>query len=288
MRIRHAASAFVGALLLTTFACTLSGGLPPATEGPPTGAPATATAAPAASATVATTTAPPGPTVTPTAAGPREAIFLRAPGPGSEVVSPLQVHGMAAPTFEQNLGLRLIDFDGATLAEGSVIIDAPLGERGPFSGQLEFTVSAQQPAALQVFATSARDGGITHLDAAIVTLLTSGPANVTQAEAGPEQIQIETPAAGATVSGGTVTVRGFGLASFEQTLVAEVLDGTGAVVGQAPITVAAPELGQPGPFEVEVSYSVGSSGPGRIVVRDPSPAYGGPVHLNSVEIELQP
>jgi hypothetical protein len=47
-------------------------------------------------------------------------------------------------------------------------------------------------------------------------------------------------------------------------------------------------MGQPGDFNVELSYSLSQAGPGRIVVLDPSPAFGGPVHLASVEVELRP
>lgn len=281
MTAYHPRAALLGALLLALFACQ-----PPVTA--PT-ATAESTAAPeaTASSTPPPTTAAPAPTAT-ARTEPQEAIFLRVPGPGSRVVSPFPVEGSADPTFEQNLIVRLIDFDGTILAQEPLTIEAPLGERGPFAGELAFEVSERQPAALQVFSTSARDGGITHLDAGIVTLLPEGEAEITAAEPGPERIQIRAPEAGQVVEGGQVTVRGFGWASFEQTLMAEVYDAAGSVVGRAPITVDAPGLGEPGSFEVQVAYSVTAPGPGRIAGLDPSPAFGGPVHLNSVEIELRP
>jgi hypothetical protein len=34
--------------------------------------------------------------------------------------------------------------------------------------------------------------------------------------------------------------------------------------------------------------SVSEPGPGRVVVRNPSPAFGGDLHLNSVEVNLEP
>lgn len=231
----------------------------------------------------------PLPTATPT--GPQvsaEGIYLRSPGPGSRVASPLAVAGAADPTFEQSLLTRLVDFEGTVLAEGPINIDAPVGERGPFAGELAFQVSAERPAALLVLATSPRDGGTTHLAAHIVTLLPAGPEELRTVQPHPERIQIHHPPGGSVVAGGQVRVAGFGLASFEQTLVVEVQDATGSTVGQAPLTVEAPDLGQPGPFEVAVAYQVDAAGPGRIAVRDPSPAYGGPVHLNSVEVALRP
>jgi hypothetical protein len=91
-----------------------------------------------------------------------------------------------------------------------------------------------------------------------------------------------------TVGGGSVRVEGFGLASFEQTLVIEVQDQDGRVIASQPVMVNATELGQPGPFSAEIAYELDSPGPGRIAVRDISPAFGGDVHVASVEILLEP
>jgi len=263
------------AMLVLTLACSwLPGG------GPTPTLPAEHTATP--------TGLPP--TASPTVAfgGPPEAIAILSPGNSARLVGPLTVEGIADPTFENHLGLRLLTMDGATLAEGAAIIEAPIGQRGPFEGELAFSVLAEQPALLQVFASSARDGELTHLSSVVITLAPGGDENlVLQAEQA-ERIQINQPTQGAVVEGGALMVTGFGWASFENTLVAEVYDADGSLVGQAPITIDSAELGQPGDFSVELSYSVTDSGPGRIVVWDPSPAFGGPVHLASVEVELRP
>ncbi|HET9590808.1 MAG TPA: Gmad2 immunoglobulin-like domain-containing protein, partial [Anaerolineales bacterium] len=96
------------------------------------------------------------------------------------------------------------------------------------------------------------------------------------------------PQNGGTVTGGMAHVEGFALASFEQTLLAEILDADGNVIGSEAVIVQAPDLGQPGPFRVDIAYTATGSGPGRVVVRDPSPAFGGDTHLSSVEITLEP
>jgi hypothetical protein len=59
-------------------------------------------------------------------------------------------------------------------------------------------------------------------------------------------------------------------------------------VGSSPAIVDAPAPGQPGGFIVDVPYAVNEAGPGRVVVRDVSPAFGGDVHLTSVEVDLRP
>ncbi len=38
----------------------------------------------------------------------------------------------------------------------------------------------------------------------------------------------------------------------------------------------------------KLAYTLAAAGPGRIIVHDISPAFGGDVHLSSVEVQLQP
>jgi hypothetical protein len=217
-----------------------------------------------------------------------EAILILEPGLGSRVTSPIRVAGTADSTFEQNLVVRLVADDGTELALFATTIDADLGQRGPFAVDLPFTVSGERQAFIQVYASSGRDGGVTHLAAVGVTLADSGPAAIRPVTDSVERITISQPATGDTIQGGSVLVTGIGLASFEQTLLVELLDAEGNVLAMQPIIVAAPDLGQQGPFEATLTYQIASSQPGRIVVRDVSPAFGGDVHLASVEVKLEP
>ncbi|HEY70527.1 MAG TPA: hypothetical protein G4O08_08095 [Anaerolineae bacterium] len=227
-------------------------------------------------------------TVEPTPDRPDEAILILFPGPGSIVTSPVTVSGIADPTFEQTLVVRILLTDNTVLALEPTIIQADLGERGRYSVDVPFQVESTTQGFIQVFAESARDGGITHLSTMGVALAPSGPETIVPGQFLPEQIWIQSPVLGQTVSGGVVRVQGFALASFEQTLVIDVYDASGNLVGSKPTMTHAPDLGLPGPFDDTVSYIVGSTGPGRIVVRDPSVAFVGDYHIASVEITLEP
>ncbi|MDQ4077983.1 MAG: Gmad2 immunoglobulin-like domain-containing protein, partial [Chloroflexota bacterium] len=198
------------------------------------------------------------------------------------------VAGEANPTFEQNLVVRLVSADGEELALQPTTIQADLGNRGPFEIEIPFNVSGEQNAFIQVFSQSPRDGAIEHLSSVNVRLADSGPEDIRPATSGPERIAILEPEQGATISGGVVHVEGFGLASFEQTLVVDLLDAEGNTLAREPLTVEAPDLGQPGPFSVDLSYNISAGTPARVVVRDPSPAFNGTVHLNSVTVRLEP
>jgi hypothetical protein len=238
---------------------------------------------------------------------PEEAILILAPGNGSRLVGQVHVEGIADSTFEQTLVVQvvLLGETEQVVAQQPVMIQAELGQRGPFAADVPFDYAgaSEQPAEVRVFAASPRDGGITHLASAHVTLAASGESDLRPGEAHPEQIAITSPAPAAVVRGGSAHIEGMALASFEQTLVAEIYDVEGDLIGRAPITVAprpsaedsldgrgvdADEYGMTGPFAVDVSYTAGAAGPGRIVVLDPSPAFGQTLHLASVEVQIEP
>lgn len=269
-----------------TVACTLTGA--PATTTPLA---ATATASAAPTDTRASATEPPA-TATVSPEEPidiPEELFIQSPRSGSRVASPLTVSGQADPTFEQTLLARLFLLDGTELASGPIHIDAPLGERGPYQGELEFQVDSEQQAVLQVLTTSARDGGLTHLSSVIITLVPPGAGdNVTSAEPHRERIIIENPQPGAEISGGQIRVSGVGLPSFEGTLVVSLIGPDGELMAEEPLIVDAPDMGEYGTFEITISYNVAEQTPARVLVTDPSPAFDGYNHANSVEVRLNP
>lgn len=221
-------------------------------------------------------------------ARPEEAILIQEPGPGSVVSSPIRVIGFADPTFEQNLVIRVVTADGTELNQVAATIESDVGERGRFEVEVPVELNEGQNLFIQVYSTSPRDGGITHLTSTAVTYSPGELENISIQEPRQEQIAIFKPESGETISGGVAHIAGFALASFEQTLVIEIQDADGNVVGSQPVTVQAPDIGQPGPFSADVAYTVSASGPGRVLVRDPSPAFGGDFHLNSVEVTLEP
>jgi len=260
----------------------------PATPVPVPTETATATTIPENTATnpppLATATqVPPAPTSTP-GTNPEEILIL-APGPGSRLTSPMTVSGEADSTFEQALVIRVVLDDGTELALVPTIIQTEMGMRGPFEAQIEFEISGERQAFIQVLSTSARDGGITHLSSVGVTLADSGAVDIRPPFTTDEWIRIDLPVlTGEVSSPGTLHVEGFGYASFEQTLVVALLDGDGNVLASAPVIVQAPDLGQPGPFSADLVVPSGYTGPGRVIVRDVSAAFDGTVHLASVEV----
>jgi hypothetical protein len=116
--------------------------------------------------------------------------------------------------------------------------------------------------------------------------MASGSEVLRQGESPEERIAISEPASGSSLSAGLAHVEGFGWAGFEQTLLVEIIDVNGVVIGSAPVIVQAPDLGFPGTFSVDVPYALSTAGPGRVIVRDVSPAFGQTLHQTTVDVVL--
>jgi hypothetical protein len=114
--------------------------------------------------------------------GERLAIFEPAP---QAIISGgiVRLSGYSAPVFENQLGVVICGEGGAgepdvlcgttdnVLARGTAMVDAPdIGQPGPFTAELPYTVSASTHARLAVYSASARDGGLIHFSSVEVTL----------------------------------------------------------------------------------------------------------------------
>ncbi len=112
--------------------------------------------------------------------------------------------------------MRILLDDGSQLAQTPTTIQSELGQRGEFQVEIPFSISGERQAFIQVYSSSPRDSGITHLASTGVLLADTGAADIRLIEDHPEQIQITNLAPGDSLSGGMAHVEGFALASFEQ------------------------------------------------------------------------
>jgi|GEM_PF-400852 len=318
----------IGPLLLAALACNVTGGLTPLPIPDQVGTSVAATQTALASVPTSTrlatdTSVPPtstsesiptsenlatdtpvsGETPPPQANG-QEAILILEPGLSStgvsSVTSPVHVTGQSDPAFEQSIVVEVTDENGAVVGQGPTQILADVGQRGPFSADVDFKIGSDQPGRISVYMTSARDGGLTHLASVEVRLLASGSASIVPGQPRPEFITIFNPAFLAHLSGGNIHVTGFSDYVFESQLGVRLCGegGSGApdpicgtvdnILGEGFAMLNVTEMGQPGPFEGNVAYKISAPTPGRVVVFDASPRDGGLVHVSTVEVMLEP
>jgi hypothetical protein len=233
-----------------------------------------------------------------------EIIFISKPGMNSQITSPISVMGEADPTFEQNLVVLLTGEDGLQLAFSPTTIQSPLGSRGAFTVELNFSVASAQPGRISVYSSDAMIGAIEHLSSVEVELLPSGSVQMAQVESAVESIDILQPAASAQISGGSLQVSGFSDYYFESSL-GIVLCGPGGggagagvlvelcgsednILAAGSAMIQSADIGLPGPFSGQLSYSVSSPTPARLIVYATSARDGGLLHVDSVPIQLLP
>jgi hypothetical protein len=232
-----------------------------------------------------------------------EHFSILTPDTGSLVISPVSVFGVANPTFEQNLVVMITDENGNQLALTPTTIEIEAGQRGSFSVEVPFTVSANQPGRIVVYEASAMNGALVHLSSVEVTLIASGEADIKlKSPVYPEieQILILSPEVQATLTGGVIEISGMSAYFFEGQLniivcgqggsgEADLLCGTADnVVGTGLATIDSPDIGLPGTFSGSATYTVTEPQVGQVIVYAISARDGGVIHAVSVLVNLEP
>jgi hypothetical protein len=146
------------------------------------------------------------------------------------------------------------------------------------------------PAAATPLATSTAIPLPTQTAGSLAATNTAAPAETATSEAPTEApleaIWIASPGAGSAVTS-PVTVAGQSRPTFEQHLVVAVYGEDGTLLSRQPTIIGA-DAGSPGPYSIDLEFSVDHEQPGRIAVYETSAMDGGILHLASVELTLLP
>lgn len=255
---------------------------------------ATPTPAPLTEVTPAAVLEPPGPTPTATLPPlpvrlPQERLAILSPGPGSQVTSPFTVSGRSGPSYQNRVRIRLIGEDGRVITQRLTYLWAPPGHSGVFTTEVSFRIEAVAEAArLEVSTEDTRSARLGHLTTVDLVLLSVGAPRIYPALHGPERLAILSPGEGASVSGGTVRVRGAGWAEADVPIMVQLLDRYGAVLASAEARLTSPAVGQLGTFEVDIAYHIPYAQYAWVAAFEGTSDGAGLVHFSSHEIWLQP
>lgn len=220
---------------------------------------------------------------------PQERISLDAPGPGSQVVSPVRVSGWAGPAFGGRIFVRLIGEEGQEIGRATTYLLAIEGSAGLFVVTVPFTLQGVAEAgSVEVSFNHQTTNQLEHIHSRPVVFLSAGPARIHPDPGAPEKISIFTPRDERRVSGGVAHVRGGAWLDEDLPLLIEVLDRTGNVVGSAEVEVQAPVLGELGTFEADVPFTIPNAQYGRIAVIERTENPPGVRHFTSVRVYLEP
>jgi hypothetical protein len=263
----------------------------PTPQSTPAGTP---TRSPLTEATLDRVLQPPHPSSTPTAtprpiAMPPEALSIVQPGAGSQITSPVRVVGRGGPSLGNRVHMTLYGEDGRIITRRLTYLMATEGRPGRFAALLAFSIPGIAEAArLEITTDDMRTGRTSHLATVDLVLLSISQPIVKVAFEGAEQLAILSPRDGAVVSGGQIAITGAGWATGDLPLQIQVLDRHGDVVGAGEVRFDSPAPGVLGTFSTTVTYQVAQSQYGRLLLAEPAGRISPVLHMNSIELYLQP
>ena len=195
-------------------------------------------------------------------------ITITSPTPG-EMVPPgeVVVFGTATAVPENNVIVQALDADGNVLAEQPVTASGELGGTGDWSVSLMVNATPGSNGRIRAFSISPADGSVI---AEVWVDVSYGMQAVPPIEVTPG-ITITSPAPGATVPWGEVSVSGSATAVPGNEVVVQVLDASGNVLAEQPVIVNA-ELGGTGNWSTALLMNATPGTNGRIRVFSMSPA----------------
>jgi len=230
-------------------------------------------------------------TATPPPVGlPDEQLTIFSPGPGSQLSSPFTVAGFGGPSMDDVVQVRLLGEQGEVLAHRTGYLLVLTGNPGRFYTELAFSVDqVAEEARLEISMNSPLTGTISHVASVDLILLSTGLPRIRTAMAGAERLTLLSPPGESRIEGDRVLVQGVGWVQSDQPLTIELRNIRGEVLGTTQAELIAPEIGQLGTFEAELSYAAPYPQWGTLVVAETSAtSIPGIIHLSSVDVWLSP
>jgi hypothetical protein len=220
---------------------------------------------------------------------PQERIIIEAPGPGSQVVSPVRVAGWGGPSSQGKIFVRLIGEQGQVIARTATYILAPDGASGQFIVTVPFTIAGVAEAGLvEVSYNGYLTGKLEHISTRPVVFLAVGPGRVHTNTTTAEKLTLFSPRQDQVQRDGLISVRGAALLDEDLPLLVELIDRTGEVLASTEVEVQAPALGELGTFQTQLTYSVPYAQYGLLAVTERGLRPPAVRHYTSVRVYLEP
>jgi hypothetical protein len=240
---------------------------------------------PTDTATLVPPTAEPSDTPTPGPSIPLAAIQLKAPGPMSRVISPLQVQMLAIAGDSRRIEIDLFGEDGTLLGRTvNAVAGSPGGD--PLSVKLPFEIRAAGENGFIQVSTKDSQGRIQSLVTLQILLLSSGASQINPAgNTIYERVALVDLPPGTQASGGILKVAGQVLPYNRQPVILELISDDGHSLGLRVLTTTGTDWQ---PFNTTIPFRVSSSTPARLFVHQADDILGGQAYIYSQEIVLNP
>jgi hypothetical protein len=220
---------------------------------------------------------------------PQERLIIEAPGPGSQVVSPVRIAGWGGPSAQGRIFIRLIGEQGQVIARTATFILAPEGSSGQFVVTVPFTLSGVAEAGLvELSFNEFGSGKLEHISTRPVVFLSVGPARVHTNTTTAEKLSLFSPRRDQVQRDGVVNVSGAAWLDEDLPLLVEILDREDNVIASTEVEVQSPVVGELGTFQTQLAYTVPYGQYGRLAVTERGLHPPAVRHYTSVRVYLEP
>lgn len=229
------------------------------------------------------------PTLAADTALPPAEIKIYRPGDLSRVVSPFSVVTNLPPGQNGQVQLELVGEDGRTLAN-IVQYVIPLSNQSTANlvVDVRFEIPGIAEAGRLQFTLRDNNGRVRAISSVNLVLLSEGLTELKGYGDLRQNIVIQQPLEGSRIEGGTVLVSGAARTGDDKSLVVELLDNDGKIVGSGLAALDQPLERNFYTYSGEIDYKVTEETPVRMVVRARGARIPGTAFLNSVELILAP
>jgi hypothetical protein len=216
---------------------------------------------------------------------PDSSIAIFSPGPGSQVLSPVQVLGHGGPSYQERVTVRLLDDQGQQISSAKSILFAYPGNAGRFSANLPFEFNnVSELGSIQVDTFDLRYGRLAHRFTQEVVLLSNGSHRLFPGYQGPAQLAILEPRHDAVIPFGQVQISGGGWTEGLGSLKVVAYDRYGELIDDATVELSSRASGRIGTFETTLTIDLPFSQFGRLAVMEIDPRNDQASFLNSFEV----
>lgn len=213
------------------------------------------------------------------------AIRFVSPGPMSKVVSPIQLNLYVIAGASQKVQIDLYGEDGRLLGR-QLHNDVLLTTEGAVMFiKMPFEIRAAAEVGRVTVSTLDKEGRIQSLNSLRLLLLSTGVNEITTAGNPSEPVGVFSPAAGATVSGGSVRFKADVWPFSLEPVVLELVDATGRSLGLRIINL---DQMNPQLIENTIPYKITEPTEARLVVRQDDDRMPGVFYIYTQEIFLNP
>jgi hypothetical protein len=212
---------------------------------------------------------------------------IAVPGPMSKVVSPINFVAYISPDFTGQTRIQLLGENGRELYSKAYRTHSNIGYTTRVEENISFEIHGTSEVGRLQISTVDEYGRMQAFNSVRLLLLSVGQTQLNQSSPALERVLLRLPKKDSEISGGVLTVEGEILPVNDTSLVLELYDIAGNIMGSRILTLQHAN-GAYQSFSTTIPYQANQKTPARLVVRQSDDRIGGLAYLFSQKVMIAP